>query len=126
ANAFAREYIAEYDHWIAGGVLLAIGGKMIFDGLRAGPDELPAGTLAVYLGLAVATSIDAAAAGLSLPVLAAPPWLAVLLIGAITAACSALAFAFGRAIGGRLGHRLGIVGGLALIAIALDILIRAP
>src|SRR4029077_17145683 len=49
ANAFAREYISAYDHWIAGGVLLVIGGKMIVDGLRAGPEELPAGTLAVYL-----------------------------------------------------------------------------
>ncbi len=118
-------YIAAWDHWVAFGLLLLIGGKMIVDAIRGDDDEPVAGTALLYLGLALATSIDAAAAGLTLHLLEVPPWLALLLIGTVTTGCSALGYAAGRAIGHKIGAKLDIVGGVVLIAIGLDMLIRA-
>jgi putative Mn2+ efflux pump MntP len=122
----AADYIAAWDHWVAFGLLALIGGKMVWEAVR-GNDELPEpGTPLLYLGLAIATSIDAAAAGLTLNLLPVAPWLVLLLIGTITAACSALGYWAGRALGHKLGAKLEIIGGLVLIAIGIDILIRAP
>jgi hypothetical protein len=72
AGRWAGPYIARWDHWVAFGLLVAIGGKMLFDGWRDRAKDAADGTPApasimLYLGLAIATSIDAAAAGLTLP-----------------------------------------------------------
>jgi putative Mn2+ efflux pump MntP len=126
AGRWAGPYIERWDHWVAFGLLVAIGGKMLVDAWHGGATEqepAPA-TLALYLGLALATSIDAAAAGLTLPLLPVEPWIALALIGAITAACSATGYLAGRLVGERFGARLSAVGGLALIAIAIDLLVQ--
>jgi putative Mn2+ efflux pump MntP len=122
AGNWAGQYIAAYQHWIAFGLLTAIGGKMIFEALRGGDDERPPGTAAVYIGLALATSIDAAAAGLTLPLLAIAPWLALVLIGAITAACSAVGYLAGTKLGGI--AKLELLGGVAIVAIGVRLLIQ--
>src|SRR5262245_13842449 len=57
----AAEYIAAWDHWIAFALLLGIGVKMLIDALRADPDPPRPGSALLYVGLALATSIDAAA-----------------------------------------------------------------
>ena len=125
-GAWAGEYIERYQGWVAFALLGAIGIKMIVDGWRGGGDgEQVPGTLGLYTGLAIATSIDAAVAGFTLPTLPVAPWISVILIGTITAACSAVAYAAGRAIGGKLGPRLGILGGVVLVGIGTDILIRS-
>ena len=131
-------YIEAWDHWVASGLLVAIGGKMVLDAWRerreargageaggpeagaAAPEARP--SLLVDLGLAVATSIDAAAAGLTLPLLPVAPWLAIATIGLVTAACCAIGFAAGRVAGTKLGPSLTLVGGLLLIAMAASIL----
>ena len=128
---WARAYVAAWDHWVAGLVLIAIGVHVIVEGWRAHPDdEQKPGSALLYLGLAIATSIDAAAAGLTLPLIPAPPWLVLTLIGVVTSVACALGYAAGRAlgerVGRRLGPRLGVVGGLVLVGIAIDVLIRAP
>jgi putative Mn2+ efflux pump MntP len=149
AGTWAGPYIARWDHWVAFGLLAVIGGKMVIDGWRsrtndnnggdrhgAGGDAAdaaatkatsgpPTGSLALYLGLAVATSIDAAAAGLTLPLLAVAPWLALVLIGAITAACSFAGHLAGGLVGKRFGARLAMLGGLVLIGIGVQMVIRA-
>jgi manganese efflux pump family protein len=122
----AAEYIAAWDHWIAFGMLTLIGGKMIVEAIRGDGDEPEPGTPLLYLGLALATSIDAAAAGLTLVLLPVPPWLSVVLIGVVTAVCSALGYAAGRALGHKLGAKLEVIGGLVLVAIGIRILITAP
>ncbi|HEY5924343.1 MAG TPA: manganese efflux pump MntP family protein [Kofleriaceae bacterium] len=122
----AADYIAAWDHWVAFGLLVIIGAKMVIDALRGGDEEVAPGTPLLYLGLALATSIDAAAAGLTLHTLAVVPWVALTLIGTITAACSALGYAAGRALGHKVGPKLGALGGVVLIAIGIDVLIRAP
>lgn len=123
-GTWASEYASWY-RWVAFGLLAAIGFKMIVDAWRgADEDQHVRGTLLVYLGLGIATSIDAAIAGLTLTLLPIEPWISIVLIGAITAACSVLGFVAGRAIGGRLGTHLGILGGGVLIVIGLVSLLR--
>jgi manganese efflux pump family protein len=129
AGRWAGPYIERWDHWVAFGLLVAIGGKMLVDAWRDGRREtterVPApATLALYLGLALATSIDAAAAGLTLPLVPIAPWLALALIGTVTAACSATGYLAGRFLGERLGARLSVLGGLALIGIGVDLLVQ--
>lgn len=122
------DWFEAIDHWIAAVTLFGIGGKMLREGWKARgqPEHAPAGRLSVrtYLVLAVATSIDAAAIGMSLPLLDVGPWLAIALIGVVTAACTAVAYALARAIGKRLGAGMEAVGGLVLIAIGVKVLVE--
>ncbi len=122
----AAEYIAAWDHWVAFGLLTLIGGKMLIEALR-GTGEAPGpGTPLLYIALALATSIDAAAAGLTLVLLPVAPWLSLVLIGGVTAVCSVLGYVAGRALGHKLGAKLEVIGGLVLLAIGIRILITAP
>ena len=119
-------YIATWDHWVAFGLLVAIGGKMIIDAWCDAGDRAagaPA-TVMLYLGLAVATSIDAAAAGLTLPVVPVAPWISLAWIGGITAACSLCGFFAGRVAGKRFGASVTVLGGVVLIAIGVQLLVR--
>lgn len=127
AGLWVGPYIAAWDHWVAFVLLVAIGGKMLFDAWRSRKDDgrAPApATMTLYLGLALATSIDAAAAGLTLPLVPVAPWIALVLIGTITAACSAIGYFAGRLIGKHLGSKLEILGGLVLIGIGVQLLVR--
>lgn len=137
AGRWAGAYLERWDHWIAFGLLTAIGGKMLIDawrdGRRGASGEVgaagaerpaPAASIAIYLALAVATSVDAAAAGLTLPLVPVAPWVALALIGGVTAACSAAGFAAGRLVGEKFGARLAMLGGVVLIAIAVELLVQ--
>ena len=117
-------YFADWDHWVASGLLFLVGGKLIYDGLKGDEDEEYTTGIGVYLLLAFATSIDAAAAGITLPMLAVSPWIALALIGAITFACSAIGYRAGRAVGRRLEGKLEIVGGLVLIGLGVRVLVQ--
>jgi putative Mn2+ efflux pump MntP len=127
AARWAGPYIAAWDHWVAFGLLVAIGGKMLLDALRGSGDDGPKApaTVLLALGLALATSIDAAAAGITLPLVPVAPWISLSLIGGITFACSAIGYRIGGLAGARLGKGLEIVGGLVLIGMGIQLLIRA-
>ena len=116
--------IEDWDHWIAFALLSAIGVKMIVGALRGDDarDDTVRGDLLTLLGLAIATSIDAAAAGITLPLIDAPPAIALAMIGAVTAILSAAGLYAGKRLGARFGARLEILGGLALIAIGAKLL----
>lgn len=126
AGWWVGPYIAAWDHWVAFGLLVGIGGKMLRDAWRDRDDDHPPepATMVLYLGLALATSIDAAAAGLTLPLVPVAPWIALVLIGTITAACAAIGYLAGGVVGKRFGSRLEIVGGLVLIGIGVQLLVR--
>ncbi|HEX2687163.1 MAG TPA: manganese efflux pump MntP family protein [Kofleriaceae bacterium] len=121
-------YIAAWDHWVAFGLLVGIGGKMLHDAWRdrdgAEPAPAPATTM-LSLGLALATSIDAAAAGLTLPLVPVASWIALVLIGTVTTACSAAGYIAGRAAGKHVGPTLEILGGLVLIGIGVRLLVSS-
>jgi manganese efflux pump family protein len=126
AGVWVGPYIARWDHWVAFVLLVGIGGKMLFDAWRGRDDEAPApATTGLYLALALATSIDATAAGLTLPLVPVAPWIALVLIGTITAACSVLGYQLGRFVGSRFGSKLSIVGGLVLIGMGIQLLVQA-
>ncbi len=126
AGSWARELIAAWDHWAVFGLLVAIGIKMIIEGSQD-PEEAVRRDpthLAVLFLLALATSIDALAAGVGLAVVAVDILLAVAVIGAVT---FALSFG-GVLIGDRFGHlserRLEVAGGLILIGIGTRVLLE--
>jgi manganese efflux pump family protein len=118
-------YIESVDHWVAFGLLVFVGGRMIYAALTGGEaDDLgrdpSRGT--TLLMLSVATSIDALAIGLTLAMLGTGIWYAALVIGVVTACLSLAAILVGRHVGTALGSRMEIVGGVALILIGVRIL----
>jgi putative Mn2+ efflux pump MntP len=123
-GAWGGTYIERWDHWIAFALLAGIGVKMLFDAWKGtdADEPLRSGPW-VFLALALATSIDAAAAGITLPLIPVSPWLALGLIGGVTAACSSIGFVVGRTAGRWLGGKLTALGGLILIAIGVRLLI---
>jgi len=124
AGDWGGAYLARWDHWIAFGLLVGIGAKMILDALRRSEEHEERAGVVVYLALAIATSIDAAAAGLTLPLVPVEPWLAIALIGGVTAVCSAIGYLLGNAAGRRFGSWLEFLGGGVLIAIGIVILVE--
>lgn len=120
--AFAR-VLQAVDHWVALILLSALGLKMLREAFADGdgpPKQLAGWTL---FTCAVATSIDAAAAGLTLPTLGIPILLAVAVIGATTAVLSYGGVLAGRAASQWLGRYAEIAGGLILIGIGIKIFI---
>lgn len=117
--------VQAWDHWIAFVLLSLIGGKMLWEARGEAEAEAPKTDLygfKVMLVLAVATSIDALAVGVTLPMLNAPLLLSLVTIGVTTAVLSALGLFAGRKFGAVLGKRLDVAGGLVLIGLGLKIL----
>ena len=124
-GAWGGPYLEAWDHWIAFVLLAGIGIKMLVDVWRGTDADTPPKTgVWVLLGLAVATSIDAAAAGITLPLIPVPPGVALALIGGVTFVLSAIGFVVGRTAGRWLGGKLTLVGGLILIGIGVRILVQ--
>jgi manganese efflux pump family protein len=120
--------VQTWDHWIAFVLLAFIGGKMLWEACGPADSEREAAVdhfaLRSMLVLAVATSIDALAVGITLPMLNAPFALSVVTIGLVSAVLSAVGLFAGRRFGAMLGKRLDVVGGLVLIGLGLKILIE--
>ena len=118
--------ISAYDHWIAFGLLIFVGGKMIYESLKIESAEknLDPSNLLVLLALSVATSIDALAVGISLSLLAASIVGAAAIIGLVTFGLSYIGILIGKRFGHFFESKIEILGGLILIAIGLKILIQ--
>lgn len=122
--------IESIDHWVAFVLLAFVGGKMVIEGFRKDPPgeasdpgkEKPARGWTLVT-LAVAVSIDAAAAGITLPTLGAPVAVSVATIGLVTFALSTAGVMIGRAGAKALGSQAEIIGGLILIVIGAKVLI---
>ena len=71
----------------------------------------------------MATSIDALAAGVTLPMLEPAPAVSLAVIGVVTAVCSAAGVLLGRRLGARAGGRLDLLGGLVLIGLGVKLLV---
>ncbi|WP_243668576.1 manganese efflux pump MntP family protein [Methanoculleus chikugoensis] len=120
-------FVGTYGPWIAFLLLALIGGKMIAEAVRGGDGEsvrFESGT-ATLLVLAVATSIDALAVGVSFAVLDIPIVSLAITIGVVTFVFSAAGVLLGSAFGHIMGgEKAGIVGGIILVAIGLRILLE--
>ena len=120
-GAVAFEYIEAVDHWIAFGLLTFLGVRML--GGHVGEEEAGhALTGKALLVAGVATSIDALAAGITLPTLSVAPLVAVALIGGVTFAMSGAGVALGRIAGDRFGTWAERAGGIILIGLGCKIL----
>ena len=119
-GAMALVFVAELDHWIAFALLGILGIQMI----RGGEDEEAAPKLRglALLAAAIATSIDALAAGITLPTLDLSPLLAAALIAVVTFALSAVGVLSGRIAGDGYGRWAERAGGVILIALGTKIL----
>ena len=121
--AFA-DIVSSVDHWIAFVLLGIIGGKMVKESFEK--DECcctdPDFSFRTMLAMAVATSIDALAVGVSLAFLKANIWSAVLIIGLTTGAFSAAGIYIGNIFGNRYKSKAEFAGGLILILIGAKIL----
>ncbi|MEM9490931.1 MAG: manganese efflux pump MntP family protein, partial [Myxococcota bacterium] len=120
--------VAAWDHWVAFGLLAGIGGKMLWESARQAASRIVEQDdlfgVGVMVVLAIATSIDAIAVGISLPMLNTPLAMSICVIGVVTALLSTVGLFVGRRFGTMLGNRLGAVGGLVLIGIAVKILVQ--
>lgn len=110
--------------WIAFGLLAVIGGKMLWESF-GDEDDAAVSTVTVrsVTPLAIATSIDAAAVGVTFGVLEVDVAPAVVLIGVVTFALSLAAVFVGSRVGERLGRWATLVGGVILILIGLRVLL---
>lgn len=119
-------YIEEIDHWIAFTVLAILGGKLIVDSFKE-DEELGCITSfssKLYLSLAVATSIDALALGITLAFLKVNILWAAVIIGLVTFTMSFLAVILGEKLGNLVKEKATILGGLLLIVIACKTLLE--
>lgn len=117
-------WVEEYAPYIAFVLLLFIGAKMIYEAFSEGIEEdFCSVTHRVMLTLAIATSIDAMAAGFSLPLLDVEPFAACALIGVTTFIFSFAGVFIGRKTGTWLESKAELLGGVVLILIAFKFLL---
>lgn len=122
-------FVEPVDHWIAFALLAFIGGKMLWDAFHEDDDEQVGGEaekldLKELLMLAVATSIDALAVGISFAFLEVNIWEAITVIGLTTFVLSLAGVCVGNRFGARYERPSTIVGGVVLILIGLKILVE--
>jgi putative Mn2+ efflux pump MntP len=118
------DFVSNVDHWIAFILLGIIGGNMVRESVgddneTADPDF----SFRTMLALAIATSIDALAIGISFAFLKVNIWEAVLLIGVTTGVFSVAGIFIGNVFGARYKSRAELAGGLILILMGLKILL---
>ncbi len=120
-GAFALAYVEAVDHWIAFGLLAFLGVRML--GGHVGEEEASRALTGKALLIAgIATSVDALAAGITLPTLDVAPLAAAGLIGLVTFALSGMGVRIGRIAGDRWGEWAERAGGVILIALGWKIL----
>lgn len=119
--------ISAIDHWIAFGLLVLIGVNMLREALGKDKEETTDADLSVktMFIMAVATSIDALAVGISLAMAGVSNiYLAVLLIGLTTFVLSAVGVKVGTIFGSRYEKKAEVVGGIILILLGFKILLE--
>ena len=127
-GSIASGYIQKYDHWVAFGLLAIVGGKMIYEAVK--PDtgdeneKKDPHNMYILITLAFATSIDAAAVGISLSCLNVNIVQPAIIIGVITFFISLFGTYLGCKVGNALGSKVEILGGVLLIGIGIKIVIE--
>jgi putative Mn2+ efflux pump MntP len=125
-GSFVSDIMKAADHWVALILLSFLGIKMIVEGLRRNEkDEIKdySNTMTL-ITMAIGTSIDAFAIGISFALLSIRIWYSGIIIGVITFLASMTAIRIGKSAGDRLGNKVEIIGGLILIAIGVKIFLE--
>ena len=117
--------ITSISHWIAFGLLLFIGSNMIREALSKEEEEIDDSfAFMTMLTLAVATSIDALAMGVTLNLSGANIWVAAPLIALTTAILSPIGLKVGNLFGTRYKNKAELAGGLVLVGLGVKILLE--
>lgn len=119
-----KSYLTSFDHWIAFGLLFAVGIKMIIEAFKLEESDKKPATMSVgvLLMLAIATSIDALAVGITLSLLTDHIFTSVILIGLITFIVCYAGVYIGKHFGHIFENKIEIAGGIVLILIGSKIL----
>ena len=116
--------ISEVDHWIAFGLLLFIGSKMIYESQKEVESKAKPLSLSVLLLLSIATSIDSLGVGVSFALLQTSITVPVVIIGLASFIFSIIGVSIGERFGRVLENKIEIMGGIILIGIGAKILIE--
>ncbi len=123
-----EHFITHIDHWIAFGLLAIIGSNMIREALSNDEEECDANCgstgFKTMLMLAIATSIDAFAVGVTFAFLKVNIWKSVIIIGITTFIFSFFGVKIGNIFGSRYSKVSEIIGGVILIILGLKILME--
>lgn len=125
-----EQYITNYDHWIAFVLLGFVGGKMILEAIQPQQPEENCEICAIaydikdILVLAIATSIDALAVGITFAFLNVNIWIAVIVIGVTTFLLSIVGVFIGNHFGIKYKSKAELIGGIVLVLIGLKILLE--
>jgi putative Mn2+ efflux pump MntP len=121
-----RQYIEDFDHWVAFGILLVIGLKMIYESFKIKEERqaLHPANLAMLLALAVATSIDALAVGITLSLITHAIAAAIVIIGVVTFGLSCAGVYIGKRFGHFFESGIEAIGGLVLIGLGVKIMLQ--
>lgn len=122
-----EKYITAVDHWIAFALLAIIGGKMIYDSFKKDEDdksEKDIFNVKELFFMAVATSIDALAVGITFAFLSVNIWSSITIIGLTTFALSAIGVLIGHKFGAKYKNKAELAGGVILVLIGLKILLE--
>lgn len=125
-----QKYITSIDHWIAFILLGFIGGKMMIEAIREWNEEETVDVIDAPLDhknmlvLAVATSIDALAVGITFAFLDTPIIEAITIIGITTMVISIIGVVVGNFFGSRYKSKAEFIGGLILVLLGLKILLE--
>jgi putative Mn2+ efflux pump MntP len=125
-GSLVSDVLKASDHWVALGLLTFLGIRMIVDGIRRkeGSETKDYSKPLELVTIAIGTSIDAFAVGVSFALLDIMIWISGTIIGAVTFIASMTAIRIGKSAGKHLGQRVEIIGGLILIGIGVKIFIE--
>ena len=118
-----KNAIEKYDHWIAFALLVIIGVNMIRESREEAEGDSNMSFTAM-IPLAIATSIDALAVGVSFAMVGVNIWLAAIMIACTTLIIATLGFKVGNMFGAKYKSKAEVFGGVILILIGIKILIE--
>jgi putative Mn2+ efflux pump MntP len=127
AGRTVTNFISGFDHWVAFGLLLIVGFRMLWEAFHEKDERVEGTDISrgwLLFTLAFATSIDSLAVGLSFAFLDTNILQASLIIGAVAFLITNLAYYIGRRAGSLLGKRAKILGAVILIGIGIRIVIE--
>ncbi len=121
-----KSMIENVDHWIAFGILLIIGGKMLVEAFKTKKEdhEFNINKWFILIGLAIATSIDAFIVGISLCFLDVNIWFTIAVIAVVTFLFSFSGVCIGKTTKWLSPRVAEVVGGIVLIGIGIKVLIE--
>ncbi len=118
------EYIKEFDHWVAFALLSLIGFNMIKESFSPFEEYKPDVSFKTMLVMAIATSIDALAVGITFALVGCSIFVSSAVIGIITFILSLVGVRLGRLFGKKFKSKAELAGGIILILMAVKILLE--